>query len=358
MEQQDKSQLIDHAQEVRTGELPDLQVLGTYLAKQVDSFSDKINIQQFPGGFSNLTYLIESSGQEYVLRRPPIGANVRGGHDMEREFKVLKALEGHFDKIPKAVFYCGDEDVIGAPFYVMERVKGVILRNKVPKGLHMSADDFSKLSRKAIDQLADLHKVDLDKTGLNALGKGEGYTERQVKGWIKRYYNAATDKLADMDNTASWLESNIPADSDSTFIHNDFKYDNLVLNPSNIHEILAVLDWEMATVGDPLMDLGTSLAYWTEEGDENALKPFNISWMPGNMSRQEVATYYAEQSGRKLTHLPFYYAFGCFKVGVICQQIYARFVAGKTKDPRFGALIYVIKACGRNAQKAIASGKI
>jgi len=203
-----------------------------------------------------------------------------------------------------------------------------------------------------------LHALNVEKTGLIDLGKPEGYVQRQVEGWTKRYYNAQTDKIEYMDLIAKWMISNLPTSSSSSFIHNDYKYDNLVLNPRDLSEIIAVLDWEMATVGDPLMDLGTTLAYWAEENDNPVLKPFNLTWLRGNLTRREVMERYAIKSGRYISDILFYYVFGAFKIAVIVQQIYARFKKGHTKDARFAGLVQVVNACADNGYRAMNTGHI
>lgn len=346
--------MIDQPTNTRAGEELDKQKLQHYLCDKVPGFDQEISIQQFPGGYSNLTYFIQAGANEYVLRRPPFGANIKSAHDMEREFTVLTKLhEAGFTKVPDAVHLCVDESVIGAKFYIMNRVKGIILRNRLPKDLTVSKESFHALSGATIDQLVRLHQIDIHTSGLNSLGKPEGYVQRQVDGWKKRYVNAQTDDIASMNEVAAWMEINIPTRSKTSFIHNDFKYDNLVLNPNNLTDIIAILDWEMATVGDPLMDLGTTLAYWAEANDPEALRPFNLTWMPGNFTRHEVVNYYQQQSGMPVDNIVFYYAFGAFKVAVICQQIYYRYKQGLTKDPRFASLIHVINACGENARRAI-----
>jgi aminoglycoside phosphotransferase (APT) family kinase protein len=246
-----------------------------------------------------------------------------------------------------------DETVMGVKFYLMKRVKGVILRNKLPKDLAMNESSFRALSKAAIEQLLKLHQINIHTSGLDSLGKPEGYVQRQVEGWIRRYFNSQTDDIAAMNEVAEWMQQNIPTASSTSFIHNDFKYDNLVLDPADLTSIIAILDWEMATVGDPLMDLGTTLAYWAEANDADALKPFSLTWMPGNLTRHEVVNHYQQQSGIAINNMVFYYVFGAFKVGVICQQIYHRFKNGLTKDPRFASLIHVIRACGENARRAI-----
>jgi len=351
--------MLDQPTQTRAGEELDSIKLQDYLRDKVPGFDQEISIKQFPGGYSNLTYSIQAGNHEYVLRRPPFGANIKSAHDMEREFTVLTKLqEAGFSKVPDAVHLCLDECVMGVKFYLMTRLKGVILRNRIPQDISVGEEIFKSLSKATIDQLVKLHQIDIHTSGLNALGKPEGYVQRQVEGWIKRYSNSQTDDIASMNEVAAWMQKNIPATSRSSFIHNDFKYDNLVLNPNDLTDIVAILDWEMATVGDPLMDLGTTLAYWAEASDPDALKPFNLTWMPGNFTRKEVVEYYQQQSGTPIDHIVFYYAFGAFKVGVICQQIYYRYKQGLTKDPRFASLIYVIKACGDNARRAIEKNTI
>lgn len=350
--------MLDKATDIRKGEELDIEVLKSYLKTNLEGFSGELEISQFPSGFSNLTYLLKSGDKEYVLRRPPFGANIKGGHDMHREYRVLSALEGFYPKAPKAVLYTHDESVMGAEFYMMERVKGVILRGRPPKDLTLAPDTMKAISKSCVNNLADLHMMDLDKAGLTGFGKPEGYTERQVTGWVKRYFNAQTDKLPEMEQVADWLGKNIPAQKYVSFIHNDYKYDNLVLNPEKLDDIIAVLDWEMSTVGNPLMDLGTSLAYWAQGDDSEALKPFSLTWLPGNLSRAGFVDLYAEKTGFDLSDQVFYYVFGAFKIGVIIQQIYARYKKGLTQDPRFANLIYAVMACGANAAKALDQGKI
>jgi aminoglycoside phosphotransferase (APT) family kinase protein len=349
--------MLDQPALIRTGEELNNEKLAAYLNGH--GLAKEISIQQFPSGYSNLTYLIKTEKEEYILRRPPFGANIKSAHDMEREFNALSLLQkAGFAKVPEPILLCDDETIIGAKFYLMKRVNGVILRNRVPKGMTIEPTTFNQLSKSAIDQLVQLHQLDIKTTGLDQLGKPEGYVQRQVEGWTKRYFNAQTDDIASMNEAAEWMSKNIPVSTKASLIHNDYKYDNLVLNPDNLTEIKAILDWEMATVGDPLMDLGTTLAYWAEATDSEALKPFNLTWMPGNMTRNEVANYYAEKSQTKIDDIVFYYVFGSFKVGVICQQIYYRYKQGHTQDPRFASLIYVIKACGENARKAMNDLKI
>jgi aminoglycoside phosphotransferase (APT) family kinase protein len=352
-----KADNLDQATTIRSAEALDLPRLLPYLQANLRDFSGEVTVRQFPSGFSNLTYLLATPEKEYVLRRPPFGANIKSAHDMSREYKVLSLLKPVYSQVPAPVLYCADESIIGAPFYLMERVRGIILRNAPPEGLDLSPEIMRNISRATVDNLVALHSLNPEQTGLIQLGKPEGYVQRQVEGWIGRYYKAETDKISDMDLTAEWLRNHLPADQAPAFIHNDYKYDNLVLHPQDVTRILAVLDWEMATVGDPLMDLGTTLGYWTEASDPAALK-YNLTWLPGNLSREEVAGYYAEKSGRDVSDIVFYYVFGLFKIGVIVQQIYARYRKGLTQDPRFAQLIHTLVACAGQARKAIQLNRI
>jgi aminoglycoside phosphotransferase (APT) family kinase protein len=349
---------IDKPVAVRVNESPDMEKLKLYLNGKLVDASEGLSIEQFPGGYSNLTFLLRSGAREFVLRKPPFGANIRSAHDMNREFRVLSALQPVYPAIPQPLLFCEDENVIGTPFYIMQRVKGIILRNQVPKGMLLDINAMRSISEAAVDNLAALHSIDIYSTELISMGKPEGYIQRQVVGWVKRYFSAQTDVIRDMDVTAEWLSDNMPAETLSAFVHNDYKYDNLVLDPENLSHILAVLDWEMATVGDPLMDLGTSLAYWAEAGDSESLKPFNLTWLEGNLDREQVLQRYSSRTGINTDDFLFYYVFGSFKIAVIVQQIYARFKKGYTQDQRFASLIYVVKSCAENAQKAIRFNRI
>ncbi len=351
-------QALDKAAQIRAGEELNVEALTRYLQQQLPHKPQSIEVKQFPSGYSNLTYLIQAGQHEYVLRRPPFGANIKSAHDMGREYRVLAALKPTYGKVPTPVLYEADETVLGAPFYMMERVKGIILRNKPPKGLDLTPELMQRISEATVDNMVALHTLDLEANGLAGMGKPDGYIQRQVEGWTQRYQKAETDTVENMNKVANWLLQNMPADNTAAFIHNDYKYDNLVLNAQEPWNITAVLDWEMATVGHPLMDLGTTLGYWAEPADHDALKPFNLTWMPGNLTRQQVAQRYAERTGTPMDDLVFYFAFGAFKIGVIVQQIYARFKKGLTKDPRFAALIFVVHACANNAAQAIELNRI
>lgn len=342
----------------REHEMPDVHKLNTYLKSIAPHFGEVLEINQFPSGYSNLTFCLKTATQEYILRRPPLGANIKSAHDMGREFMVLTRLKVHFEKIPSPIIYCEDESVIGAPFYIMQRLHGIILRASHAQQLKLSPEIFKSISEALVDTLVELHAIDIYKTGLDQLGKPEGYVQRQVEGWIKRYYAAETDSIEHMNQLADWLRQQQPSPQQPAFLHNDFKYDNVILDPNNLSNIIGVLDWEMATVGDPLMDLGASLAYWSEAGDNPVLQSFNLTVLPGNLTRKEVADRYATKSGRDVSGIHFYYVFGLFKNAVIAQQIYARWKQGFSKDPRFGGLIHVIKALAKQGVETLTSQKI
>jgi aminoglycoside phosphotransferase (APT) family kinase protein len=352
----------DTPRAVHSGEELDLSRLNDYLRLSAPEVGLVLEVRQFPGGFSNLTYWLKTANQEYVLRRPPVGANIKGGHDMGREFRVLSLLRDHYDKIPEPIIYCESADILGAPFYLMKRVTGVILRASMAPTLNLAPERMRQLSEALIDNLVDIHGLDIDTTGLIQLGKPDGYVQRQVEGWSGRYRTAQIDKILAMDQVSDWLQGHYPAEQSPAFLHNDYKYDNVLLAADSTSEPLpivkGVLDWEMATVGDPLMDLGATLAYWSEAGDSPAYRNFNLTWLPGNLTRQEVVARYAERSGRDLTDILFYYVFGLYKNAVIAQQIYARWKQGHSQDARFGHLLPMIIELANKAAGAIGSGEI
>lgn len=343
---------------VRRGEEINLAALNKFLEKGSPLTGPVTEVMQFPGGYSNLTYLLRTGSGECILRRPPSGAAIKSAHDMGREFKVLSLLKNHYSKIPAPIVYCESPDIIGVPFYVMERINGTILRPSHVKNYRIAPDEMRRISEMLVDNLAALHSIDIHKTGLDQLGKPEGYIQRQVEGWTRRYAAAQTDNIAAMESLSTWLNQNQPKETAPTLLHNDYKYDNVVLQADNLPVIIGVLDWEMTTVGDPWMDLGASLAYWAEAGDDDLAKVFNISWLPGNLTRREVVERYSEKSGRPVISPVFYYVFGLYKNAVIAQQIYARWKQGFTNDPRFGELIHVIRNLSIRGAKAVDANSI
>lgn len=351
---------VDRARAVRPGEELDIGRLDAALREKIPGLAGPITVEQFPSGHSNLTYLLHAGDRELVLRRPPFGARVKSGHDMGRECRILSRLVEVYPKVPRPLAYWDDPAVLGSPFYVMERVKGVVLRARPQEGLELSAGLMRRLSEAFVDNLAELHAVDLHASGLAELGHGEGYVERQIVGWTERWSRARTDDVPEVEQAAAWLAAHLPPQAGACLIHNDYKYDNVVLDPQDPARILAVLDWEMATVGDPLMDLGTALGYWVDPDDPAELRglAFGPTALPGNLSRREVAERYARKSGRDVSELLFYYVYAQFKTAVIAQQIYARYKAGLTKDQRFAAFLHAVQVLGRMAVLAIDRGRV
>lgn len=333
---------------LKEGEL-NLHALNEYLQQHAPQIGEVKSITRFTGGYSNLTYCLQTENKEFVLRTPPPGANIKSAHDMGREFRVLSLLKPHYAKVPTPILYCESTEIIGLPFYLMEKLDGIILRAHNASKMNIGSETMHKLSASLIDNLVALHALDIKTTGLEQLGKPDGYVQRQVEGWVKRYYTAETDKIASIDKVAEWIQKNQPREQPPAFLHNDYKYDNLLLNENDLPEITGVLDWEMSTVGDPLMDLGATLAYWFEEGEGDVFKQYNLSWLPGNFTRKQIIDRYAEKSGRDLSDINFYYVFGLFKNAVIAQQIYHRWKQGHSKDARFGGLLPMIQLLGEKA---------
>lgn len=357
----------DHADKtcaLRPGEELDTGRLRAYLAANLPAEHaagmDALALEQFPGGHSNLTYLVRAGAREYVLRRPPHGTSVPSAHDMSREFHILSRLAPVYAKAPAPVLFCDDETIIGGQFYLMERRRGVIIRREPLPGMQMTRELAAGISTALIDALVELHLLDYYTAGLSDYGKPEGYVERQISGWTRRYAAAQTDELADATAVGRWLAQNLPGDSAPALIHNDFKLDNVILDPDQPTRILAVLDWEMATIGDPLMDLGTTLGYWVEDGDHPLIKAFRFcpTDMPGMLTRAEIVERYARATGRDIASILYYYCFGLFKSAVVGQQIYYRYKHGHTSDPRFVQIGRAVRVLFAQATAALERGHI
>ena len=289
-------------------------------------------VQQFRSGASNLTYLLQYPDRELVLRKPPAGMKAASAHDMKREFLIQSRLQPVYPLVPSMIALCDDQAVMGSDFYVMERVVGDIFRRDVPEGV--TAGDVSVMADSLINGLVQLHAVDA--SILAELNKGPGYVQRQVEGWSKRYRNALTDDVPNGEKVMAWLEANRPDDVASCVIHGDWRIDNVVFDLKQAR-IVGVLDWELATVGDPLMDLGSALAYWVDRDDEPAFAALRRqpSHLPGMPTRDEFVAKYLEKSGVRCADFTFYEVFGLFRLAVIIQQIWARYVAGQTTNPAF-----------------------
>jgi aminoglycoside phosphotransferase (APT) family kinase protein len=349
---------VDTTSPVRPGEELAEEALEKYLLAHLPGARGPMRVEQFPGGASNLTYLVRLGDEEMVLRRPPFGNRVKTAHDMGREFRVLSKLHAAYRPAPKPLLYCEDESVLGAPFYCMERRYGIVLRRKLPEGLVLDPPTVAKLNRAFIDNLVEFHKIDYEAAGLGDLGKPLGFTERQVAGWNKRYVACRTEDWPDMEYLMDYFPRCIPPQKASSLVHNDYKFDNLLLDAGDLTKIVAVLDWEMCTLGDPMLDFGTVLAYWVEARDPPHLQThaFGPTQLPGSMSRRELTEYYAEKSGFDTSHVLFYYAFGLYKVAVVVQQIYYRWLHGFTKDDRFAHMNKQVAVLAKEARRAISEG--
>jgi aminoglycoside phosphotransferase (APT) family kinase protein len=345
--------LCDQAGTVRVGEELDVARLRPFLQKHFFPADPgpigPVSVEQFPSGHSNLTYLLRMDARtrnggmgsrELVLRRPPFGSKVRSAHDMSREYRVLSKLHIAYPLAPRALLYCDDLSILNAPFYLMEPIRGTILRRDLPPGMSFPAETARRLSEAFVDNLARLHCLDYAAIGLANLGKPQGYLERQVNGWIERYRNSKTHDLPEVERISAWLTSRMPNSSDAALIHNDYKYDNVVLDPDDATRIIGVLDWEMCTLGDPLTDLGTALAYWTDPQDPGELQEIRSAptTLRGTLTRAELIERYALATGRDPGDMIFYLTFARFKVAVIIQQIYYRYAQGLTQDERFAAM--------------------
>lgn len=348
-------------QQVRKGEELHEAKLKEFLQKNelINSVESELLVKQFTHGYSNLTYLLSIEDKEYVLRKPPVGA-IKRGHDMSREFKVQSGVQNQFSKVPKMFAYTDDENILGSEFYLMEKIEGIILNYKEAKSRNILASDYKIIANSWLDTFVQLHQLDYNAVGLSDLGKPQGYVERQVTNWGKQYVKAATNDVPAAQMVMKWMQENQPKEYQHCLIHNDYKYDNVVFKDDSWKEITAVLDWEMATLGDPLMDLGTSLGYWTVATDHDFVKQGipSPTVFEGNPIRSEIVEMYAQKSGRDIQNIVFYYAFGLFKIAVIAQQIYYRYSKGLTNDPRFANLNKAAELCCNLALKSIKTKSI
>lgn len=339
----------------RSGEELDREALSEFLAQSLPDAGPIEEIAQFPGGASNLTYLIRTGRDEFVLRRPPYGTRAATAHDMGREYRVLSRLRPIFPYCPEPVICCNDASILGEPFYLMRRVRGLILRRDLPAGLDLPPDRAAALCSNLIEVQLELHRVDYVAAGLEDLGRPEGYGVRQVEGWSRRYRNARTSDVPDNEHLIERLGSMLPpGTARAAVIHNDFKFDNVVLDPDSL-SIVGVLDWEMATLGDPLMDLGCSLAYWVQADDPEVLQHVRMmpTHLPGMMTRREILDYYSARSGLDTGDFRFFYAFGLFRLAVIVQQIYFRYRKGQTADSRFAGFGGLCRILSEHADAVI-----
>jgi len=343
---------------VRRGEELDARRLGAFLKDTVTDLPGDLILRQFPGGNSNLTYLLRFGHRDLILRRPPFGRKAKGSHDMGREYRVLSALYPVFPYCPRPIAYTEDESIIGCPFFVMERVRGLVIRRELPPGLTITAAQGRKLCENMAELQAALHAIDYKAVGLEGFGRPEGYVKRQVEGWIERYRQARTPDAPDCEEVMEWLAANQPAESGrASVIHNDFKLDNVIVDEQDPTRIVAVLDWEMATIGDPLMDFGNILSYRVERDDPPEMH--FIYFMPPEiefcLTRKELADVYAAKSGQTLTDMNYFYCFGLFRLAAIDLQIYYRYYHGQSSNERFAGMIEKVRVLEKTARRAIAA---
>jgi aminoglycoside phosphotransferase (APT) family kinase protein len=323
--------------DVRQGEDFNREAVLQYLRANLEGIPDApLEVRQFPTGSSNLTYLIRCGDWEAIMRRPPFGPLPPKAHDMRRESQFLKHLHPVFPLVPKPYIFCEDESVIGAPFYVMERKKGIVLDTELPKEPEMTEERCRQISYLVVDALAELHSVDYREAGLDSFGYPQGFLERQVNGWIARYHRSKIEEIEFFPKLSEWLLKSIPVSREATIIHNDYKLNNMLLSPA-LDRVEAVLDWEMATIADPLFDLGVTLGYWVQADDPDILKQSmkTVTTAPGFITREEFIERYARKTGRDVSSVHFYLVFAYFKVAVVVMQIYYRWAMGQTKDQRF-----------------------
>ncbi len=349
--------LIDQAGPVRPGESLDLDRLRRHLEPVLGPAAAKLTAAQFPGGHSNLTYLLSAGGDSWVLRRPPFGSKVRTAHDMSREYRVLSALGPVYPYGPRPVHFCGDRSVLGCDFYLMSPVRGLVIRREYPARLKLSPERTRRQMLNFLDALIELHRIDPKDAGLEDFGRPEGYVRRQVEGWSRRWADAVTPDAPDLDAVMAWLAERMPAESPrAAVIHNDYKLDNVVFDPADPLRVVGVLDWEMATVGDPLMDLGCVLSYWAEQGDPDFFRaarsgPTDVDGAP---TRAELVERFERRTGLSVGDLAFYHCFGLFRLAVIGQQIYYRYRRGLTRDRRFAGFLGKAFALKRMCERIIA----
>jgi aminoglycoside phosphotransferase (APT) family kinase protein len=329
--------LLDKPREVRDEERFDVAAMDRWLKQQLPTLQGEPGIHQFAGGASNLTYLVSYPDRDLILRRPPFGHKAKGAHDMAREFRIQQALKPVYPAVPTMVALCEDPAIMDCDFYVMDRIKGIIPRANLPKGLTLTPSQTRQLCQGVIDKLIELHQVDYQAAGLDHIGKGGGYVRRQISGWSDRYDKSKTWNAPGWKRVRDWLNANMPDDVRTVIIHNDYRMDNLVLDAEDPQHIIGVLDWEMATLGDPLMDLGNTLAYWIQADDDRIAQTLRRqpTHLPGMFSRREVVEYYCDRMGLKPDNWTFYEVYGQFRLAVIVQQIYYRYHHKQTRNPAF-----------------------
>ncbi len=346
---------------VRDGETLDVAAVDAAIKAALPELEGQPSLSQYPSGASNLTSALDYPTRRLILRRPPFGARPKSGHDMHREYRIMTELAPVFPAVPNTVLYSNDESIIGAEFYVMDRSEGHLIHKTIPKEWNWGAATTRRLCENFFQKLVELHQVDFKAAGLGDFGRPEGYVERQISGWNRRFEKALTDNVDRFEDVRDWLTANKPASELShAILHGDFRIDNCILNLDDPTQIDAILDWEISALGDPLMDLGNTLAYWIEPNDPPAMHLLirQPSAAPGMMTRREVVDFYAEKTGADVSNIQFYYVYGIFRLAVIIQQIYNRFHHGHTKDARFKDYYKMSNALGNLAREKIKTGQL
>ena len=340
---------------VRPGEELDVAAVDGFLKARVAGLVGSPRVTQYSGGASNWTYRLEYPSHDLVLRRPPAGTKAKSAHDMGREYQVQKGLCPVFPYVPEMIAFCEDTAVLGCAFYVMRRIPGLIPRANLPKGVTLAPEEARRLCFSFLDRLVELHRVDPKEAGLEGLGKGAGYCRRQIEGWSARYAKARTWNVPSFRKVMTWLKANTPDDVTTCVVHNDYRLDNLVLDPDDPGRVVGVLDWEMATLGDPLMELGNSLAYWVEAGDGLVLKSMRRqpTHLPGMLTRSQLVAGYFERSGLAPRDVTFYEVYGLFRLAVIAQQIYYRYHRGESRNPAFRWFWLLAHVLDRRCRRSI-----
>ncbi len=345
--------------DVRKGEELDPRQLDSVLKQLVAGLEGVPVIKQYASGASNLTYLISYENRELVLRRPPPGVKAANSHSMIREYRVISDLESVYPAVPRGICYSDDESLLGSEFYLMEKVEGLLVKSALPAAWNFSDDDRRRFGKTVFDKLIELHKVDYTAAGLADFGKPQGYAERQIHGWNKRFANARTADVSGFEDVREWLVAHIPVtagENTAALIHGDFRIDNVMIDPGDPFSVIAVMDWEMAALGDPLMDLANSLAYWVHSDDPPALQAIRQqpSDAPGMLRREEIIAYYAEQTGFDISSWDFYEVYGYWRLVGILQQLYFRYVNKQTEDQRFAAYGQGVSHLGEYCRQLIA----
>lgn len=342
---------------VRDGEELDKEKLMKFIRENIEEAPNgALEIEQFGAGHSNLTYLLKIANWEAVLRRPPYGPVAPKAHDVEREYKFLSIIHPHFPVAPKPYVYSADKSIVGSEFFMMERRKGILLDTEFPKGIPYTSKIGRNISEQMVRQLVNLHAIDYEKTDLVNLTKPAGFMSRQVHGWIKRYEQAKTDQIAHVEKVISYLENGIPQTEEATVIHYDYKLNNAMFSP-DLKEMMGLFDWEMSTVGSPLVDLAVAMSYWIEEDDNDVLKYGTgkppVTVLDGFYTRKEFIEEYGRLSNRDVSNISYYLTFAYFKLAVIGQQIYYRYKKGQTKDERFAKFNVLISNMIKQAYQSI-----